>query len=225
MRHQGVGQLLGRVMESQALESLALNGGLAVVVAVLELAFAAWMLAAARADAAPAGAAALAGRDVGALLALLPPPARLVAARLDMTNGLIERMVGHRTRLAQERPERRDAAEDRSMQDYLGLHAIDACDRAGRGRCRGRLDHRGAARSGAGLRRGNRSPAGLAISLGGMLLANRAFAGIVRRLASLAQAGRRLDPVSELFRAGGAPAEARPSCRPCRPRPRRAARS
>lgn len=43
--HQGVGQLLGRVMEAQALESLALNGGMATVVAFLELGFAAWILA------------------------------------------------------------------------------------------------------------------------------------------------------------------------------------
>lgn len=45
VRHQGVGQLLGRVMESQAFESLALNGGMAVIVAVLELMFSAWILA------------------------------------------------------------------------------------------------------------------------------------------------------------------------------------
>ena len=35
------------------------------------------------------------------------------ATRLTMTHELIEDMVGHRTRLAQEWPSRRDAAEDR----------------------------------------------------------------------------------------------------------------
>ena len=44
VRHQGAGQLLGRVIESQALESLALNGGLTVLIACIELAFAAWIL-------------------------------------------------------------------------------------------------------------------------------------------------------------------------------------
>ena len=36
VRRQGIGQLLGRVIESQALESLALNGGFGALVAVLE---------------------------------------------------------------------------------------------------------------------------------------------------------------------------------------------
>ena len=44
VRRQGVGQLLGRVMETQALEALALNGGLGVLIAVVELGFAAWVL-------------------------------------------------------------------------------------------------------------------------------------------------------------------------------------
>jgi ATP-binding cassette subfamily B protein len=44
VRHQGVGQLLGRVMESQAFESLALNGGMAATVAAVELMFSAWIL-------------------------------------------------------------------------------------------------------------------------------------------------------------------------------------
>jgi ATP-binding cassette, subfamily B, bacterial len=35
--HQGAGQWLARVMESQALQSLAVNGGLSVMVATLEL--------------------------------------------------------------------------------------------------------------------------------------------------------------------------------------------
>jgi ATP-binding cassette, subfamily B, bacterial len=44
VRRQGAGQLLGRVIESQALESLALNGGLTVLIACVELVFAAWLL-------------------------------------------------------------------------------------------------------------------------------------------------------------------------------------
>ena len=44
VRQLGVGHLLGRVIESQALESLVFNGGFAVGVALIELAFAAWVL-------------------------------------------------------------------------------------------------------------------------------------------------------------------------------------
>jgi ATP-binding cassette, subfamily B, bacterial len=40
-------------------------------------------------------------------------------ARLEMTNDLIERMVGHRTRLAQESPERWHDGEDRAVERYL----------------------------------------------------------------------------------------------------------
>lgn len=44
MRHQGAGQLLSRVMESPTLDALALDGGLSVIVALVELAFSAWVL-------------------------------------------------------------------------------------------------------------------------------------------------------------------------------------
>jgi ATP-binding cassette subfamily B protein len=45
VKRQGAGQLLSRVLESRTLESLALNGGLSVLVAVVELGFAARLLA------------------------------------------------------------------------------------------------------------------------------------------------------------------------------------
>ena len=44
VRRQGVGQLLGRVLESEALESLALSGGFLALVASIELAVAAVVL-------------------------------------------------------------------------------------------------------------------------------------------------------------------------------------
>src|SRR5262249_52280423 len=40
-------------------------------------------------------------------------------ARLDMTHDLVERMVGHRTRLAQEAPERWHDGEDQAVERYL----------------------------------------------------------------------------------------------------------
>lgn len=210
VRVQSVGHLLARVMESQVLELLALNGGMAIVVAVLELAFSAWILA------------------VGAggcwhVLALLLWLALMLAfiwrygrhlrawsaARLATTHELIEHMVGHRTRLAQEWPHRRDEAEDRTMQDYLGFSTrVDAAILPV------------AAGAGGGwiivsllvlapaFVAGSASLAQIAISLGGMLLANRAFAGMSGGMVSLAQAGLAWTLVSDLFRAGGAPAEA-----------------
>ncbi|MGC2322964.1 MAG: hypothetical protein WA463_10070, partial [Terriglobales bacterium] len=46
IRHQGAGQLLGRVIESEALESLALSGGFLAMVSVIELVLAAVVLGA-----------------------------------------------------------------------------------------------------------------------------------------------------------------------------------
>lgn len=212
VRHQGVGQLLGRVMESQALESLALNGGMAVIAAVLELMFSAWILT--------TGAG-----GYWHLLALLIWLAATSAfcwryyhrlwawssARLNMTHELIEHMVGHRTRIAQEWPSRRDEAEDRTMRDYLGLsrkldNAITpiAAGASGGWAIVALLGLAPAFIMGAA------SPAEIATSLGGIMLANRAFAGISGGIASLSQAGVAWTLVSDLFRAAHAPIEQTP---------------
>lgn len=209
IRHQGAGQLLGRVMESQALESLALNGGMAVVAAAVELVFSAWIL------------------SVGAggswhLLALLAWLAvtsffcwryyrRLRAwskARLDMTHELVEHMVGHRTRLAQEWPSRRDEGEDRTVRDYLEVSrelddaiAPITAGAAGGWTIVALLGLAPAFVTGTG------TPAEIAISLGGIVLASRAFTGISKGIASLTHAGVAWTSVSDLFRAARAPVE------------------
>ncbi len=46
IRHQGAGQLLGRVLESEAVEALALSGGFLALVALIEIAVAIFVLAA-----------------------------------------------------------------------------------------------------------------------------------------------------------------------------------
>jgi ATP-binding cassette subfamily B protein len=86
VRHQGAGQIIGRVMESQALVSLMLGGGMAVIVAgcgtgVRRLD----PVGRCRRIPASAGAADLAGRNGGHLLSLLSATARLVrdAPRYD----------------------------------------------------------------------------------------------------------------------------------------------
>jgi ABC-type multidrug transport system fused ATPase/permease subunit len=122
VKHQGAGQLLSRVMDSQALESLALNGGFGVLVAILELAFAAVILA--------AGAGGhvhvlMLGVWLALTLALSWRYFRRLRVwtvkRLDMTHDLVARMVGHRTRLAQEHPARRVDYDDRTIKDYVNV--------------------------------------------------------------------------------------------------------
>lgn len=206
VREQGVGQLLGRVLESQALESLALSGGLAAVVSLLELAFAAWVLAQ---GAVPVGHLVLLAAWL-VLTALLAwrYGARLrgwVMTRLDLTHDLVERMVGHRTRLAQERPALRDAREDQALHGYLA--ASEAMDRAATpvqaGVPAGWTIAAVAALAPALLGEGAAGVAPLAISVGGILLAQRAFGGMSAGLAGLARAGVAWQQVRDLFEAGG----------------------
>ena len=182
---------------------------MAALVAGLELLFAAWILA--------AGAG-----GVWHLLALLFWLAAMSvmswryyrrlrawsAARLHMTHELIEHMVGHRTRLAQEWPHRRDAAEDRTMRDYLGLsreldHAVTpvVSGAAGGWVIVALLGLAPAFITGAA------SLAEIAISLGGILLANRAFTGMAGGIVSLAQAWVAWTMVADLFNSVRTPTE------------------
>ena len=202
---QGVGRLLGRVMESQALESLIVSGGMSVVVAILELGFAAAVLAA---GAAGMSHLILLAGFTAATLALswryYRGLQRWSADRLDMTNSLIEGMIGHRTRLAQERPDRRNPSEDRQLQGYLRSSA--KMDFASVTVLAG-LPFAWAVAGLIGLipafvAASPASPASLAISLGGLLIAQRAFSGISGGLAGLARAGFAWTQVAEIFRSG-----------------------
>ena len=119
VRHQGAGQLLGRVLESESVEALALNGGFLTVVAAIELAFSALVLAAGAAGAAHVALLAL-------WLALTVALGRRfyrarrewTENRVAMTHDLVERMVGHRTRLAQEPRNLWHLEEDRDLEAY-----------------------------------------------------------------------------------------------------------
>lgn len=206
VRHQGIGQLLSRVMESQALEGLALNGGMSVLVAMLELVFAAWILS--------LGAGGfllvslLAGWIVVTIVVVLLYTRHMrawTAMRLDMTHALLERMVGHRTVLAQEWPWRRDTREDQDMNAYL--EASRRLDRVGVAVFAG-------VPGGWGLVglfglapafvSGTASPAQIAIAFGGLLLSTRAFSGIAMGVSSLAGAFIAWNQAGPLFRAGSA---------------------
>jgi len=190
VRHQGVGQLLGRVMESQAFEALALGGGLAALVAVVELAFSAWVLSMGAGGTLHVVLLMLwLAISVGLALRYLTRLRDWTLSRLDLTHELVERMVGHRTTLAQEWPARRDQQQDRGMKDYLT--ASVGIDRAVIPFLSG-IPVGWMLLGLAGLipafLSGSGTPAGLAIGVGGVFLANRAFSGIAAGLASGAQA-------------------------------------
>ena len=177
IRHQGAGQLLGRVIETEAVESLALSGGFLGLVAVIELAISVFVLA--------AGAG-------GALQSILLIAWLAVTAaiawryynrnrtwtdiRLNMTHDLVESMVGHRTRLVQLPPDRWHDGEDEALARYL--NASKAMDNSTAALLaivpRGWLVI-GLAALIPAFAGGTNSQSKIAIAVGGMLLAYRAF--------------------------------------------------
>lgn len=203
VRRKGVGQLLGQVIESEALESLALGGGMSGVMAIVEIAFAIAILAGG------------AGQPwLGSLLALWFVVAVLLSwryiktrkgwteARLGITHDLVERMAGHRTRIAQEDPEKWHEQEDEEVRRYADLSRA--------------MDRRQAFLA-ASIPRGwlilsllclaptvmsgNADPTRTAVALGGMLLALGALKTLARSLTYLGSAAIAWRQVKPLFEA------------------------
>ncbi|WP_437997207.1 ATP-binding cassette domain-containing protein [Sorangium sp. So ce185] len=210
VRSEGAGRFLGRVIESEAIEALAMGGGVGAVAAAFELAAAAVVLAQGAAGALHALLLVAWAVLVVALCArFYRRRARWTAARLAMTHDLIERLVGHRTRLAQERSGRWHHGEDEALSQYLARsRELDRSQIE-----IGALMPRGWLIAGiAGLvppfLAGTGSAAAYAVALGGVLLASRALQGLSAGLSSLASAAIAWEQVATLFKAaarGGAP--------------------
>jgi ATP-binding cassette subfamily B protein len=119
LRAAGIGQLMGRVADVEAVESLALGGGLSAAVGMFELATGLCVLAL---GAAPAGQLTFAAGWglVGAVLAVRVRRAlgAWSGERLGLTHDLVERMVGQRTLVAQEPPELWHRDEARALAVY-----------------------------------------------------------------------------------------------------------
>lgn len=205
VRRSGVGQLISRVMEAQALDGLALGGGFAVLVGAVELTLAAWVLAQ---GAAPGLHLALLGLFTVATLTLTFGFHRAVSAwtarRLGMTHYLVEAMVGHRTRLAQERAWQRDAAEDSQLVGYFqnSQWMDQAALKLGSGLASAWQLAALLAFIPAVTARGAFPATALAISLGGILLAHRALHGIGSGLSTISRAGFAWKQVGTIFKAG-----------------------
>lgn len=205
IRHQGAGQLLGKVIESGALESMALAAGFAGLTALIDL----------------VGAGVVLGLGAGGGLRLLLFAFWVVVtavigikyyrqrlpwtdARVEMTNDLVERMVGHRTRIAQERRENWHEGEDQYLSRYL--------DRSRK------LDNT-TIQFQALLSRGwlfvgvvglvpvffdhSASRTEMAVALGGILLASRALSTLASSLSALTGAAVAWKQVAPLYQAAG----------------------
>jgi ATP-binding cassette subfamily B protein len=200
IRREGAGQLLGRILESEAIESLALNAGLVGLVALIELALAGVVLSLGAGGAlhvalllgAIAGTAAIGWRYHRRRMAWTD-------ARLDMTHDLVERMIGYRTRLAQQDPEHWHDGEDEALDRYVTVARTMDADVARLVA----LVPRGWMLIGlVGLApafaRGTASPAALAVAMGGVLLGFRALRKLAIGVASLSGASiawRRIAPI------------------------------
>jgi ATP-binding cassette subfamily B protein len=200
VRGEGSGAQLGRVLESEALESLALGGGFLFLGAAIDLGLAVW--AAAHAPQASAGLALLGVWTAMSLVLAARQFARSRAfaqARRALTDDLVERMVGHRTRIAQEPPDLWHVEEDRRLSEYLararGLDrttlVLTTCVAAG-------YALTALAALGWAYAAGATAPTALAIGVGAVLLGQQALtklsAGLVQ-LAVCAAAWRQVAPM------------------------------
>ncbi len=207
MRGQGAGQLLGRVIESEAVESLSLNAGFGAVLAVIELLVTMAVLAVG------------AGGWLEVLLFFLwiavassmgwglwTKCIQWTQERLSLTHDLVEKIVGHRTRLLQERFGEWHDGEDLELEQYVKTSRD--------------IDRRAALMAAilpqgwlilgvAGLAPafiwGGASPGALAVGLGGVILASRALQRICAGLSAIAGVSIAWMQVAQLFHAAARP--------------------
>jgi ATP-binding cassette subfamily B protein len=120
IRHQGTGQLLGRTMESEAAEELSLQSGMLLVSHAVDLLLVFPILAAGAGGWLHAVALLVwTAASVAVLGRYYRQRRRWTELRLDATHQLVEQMVGHRTRLAQEAAGDRHRADDAALEGYL----------------------------------------------------------------------------------------------------------
>lgn len=206
IRHQGAGQLLGRVLESEAVEALALSGGFLALMAIIELVISCFVLAAGAGGWLQTGVLIvwLAIADIIGLR-YMRRNRQWTDVRLDMTHDLVENMVGHRTRLAQLPPDRWHEGEDESLEKYLKASTLMDNSTAALLAIvpRGWLVL-GLISLAPAFVRGD-SAASIGIAVGGMLLAYRALRRRTSGAWQLAGAWVAWQRASVLFQAAGGP--------------------
>ena len=201
IRQRGVGSLLGQAFEAEAVENLALSGGITGLLSALEIAVSALVL----------------GR-LSILLAVWCVLTGAVAwhffrryqswtgGRLEMTGDLVESMVGNRTRLAQQDPTDWHGKEDAALARYLSSSA--QTDRAGSWLVA--LVPRGWLIAGLcclapGAIAGTASTQSVALQLGGILLAFNAFRKLSTSSLDIGAAAVAGTRIASLFRSASRP--------------------
>jgi ATP-binding cassette subfamily B protein len=120
IRRKGSGEILSEVLETETIGDLGASGGIATLLALLELLIAPTLFYFGAAFL-PEVAILIAG--LGLCVGLIAQNARLRAdwthRRLTSTNRLVENMTAHRTRAVQETPAQWHMAEDADLDGYL----------------------------------------------------------------------------------------------------------
>jgi len=115
-REEGVGRVMGRIVEAEAVEDQAVSGALNAVVSVVELVAAALVLrAGVEGGVAVAGLAVWAGLAAVAMRALTRRRRAWAAARLEVSLDLVEKLLGQRTRVVQQPPDQWSIGEAESV--------------------------------------------------------------------------------------------------------------
>jgi len=203
IRARGSGGLLALISEAEVLETAGLGAVVGVVSAVISLLSAGFVLLHG-AGGAYHVALLLAWSLVIALavFAMNKRTRRWIDCRLKMTNGLVERMVGHRTRMAQERRDRLHRLEDEELELYLAeSRRMDALARTLQG-----LPSRGWLLLGfltllPSLWAGRADTALLLIAIGGMFQAQSAFGDIADVISNFLNLAVAWDRAGDLFKA------------------------
>jgi ATP-binding cassette, subfamily B, bacterial len=203
IRLDGVGRHFARVAESEVVELLALGGGLLALLSLVDLVIAGAILAQGA-----GGWVQVAALAAWGLLAIALTWRHYVAQRrwslhrIDITHDLLERMIGHRTRLAQLPLERWHDEEDRRLSEYADTsRAMDV-----------RTMHLSVLLPGGWLvlalltllpafAGGRAAPTSLAVSVGGILLAARAFDEIAVFFQQVSLAASSFEQIRQLLKA------------------------
>ncbi|MGE3459070.1 MAG: ATP-binding cassette domain-containing protein, partial [Kofleriaceae bacterium] len=200
IRHQGIGQLLGRVIESEVVETLGVAGAIQGMLAVLELGLCIVVLAMMPGALLPI-VATLAWAAISFVLfeQYVRRKRTWTRHRLELTHSLVEQMVGHRTRLAQEAHRELHVEDDKALSSYVEHgHSMDRVAAALVAVLpRGYLLLGALALAPAFLRPGTQIAA-LAIGVGGVLLGYRAFHRLADAMSSLAGAALSFEQVRDL---------------------------
>ncbi len=208
LRREGVGQLVGRALETNAIDALAPSVGLTAALAVIELMpTCAWL---AFGSGGWAHALLLAGVIVTMLglgVAAYRRTVEWTDTRRGLTQELVERMGGHRTRLAQRNPRRWHEGEDELLARYgtlaggidrfeVGMQIVPYAWLAA-----------GLLMIAPGFVRGD-APLALAIGLGGTMMSFASLGQVAQGMRQVVEAAAGWRQIAPLFAAAARPSVA-----------------